>query len=257
MISRWKAQVPVTILEKSRSTALLTDSVDQHGVFVRTDAPLPPMTLVRMKFVLPPNQGELFTHGMATEVVKQDSLGAPGVRISFFAATSEELASWQQFIQYLRGRNPVATASARSVVIADVEEDANDSCIYVDGVERSDFAAGSFFLKCHAPLTVGTHVRVSIFAGEGDAQLGLHCVVRRHVSGREGGFGLECRDMTPPALRQLEAFLRAGTTTMRAELRVMRTPAGPAGMQTVPGPFGDSRSLDLDEPWSIPPSADS
>ncbi|HEY2515523.1 MAG TPA: PilZ domain-containing protein [Polyangiaceae bacterium] len=253
MISRWKAQIPVTILEKSRTTALLTDSVDQHGVFVRTDAPLAPMTLVRMKFVLPPNDEELVTHGMVTEVVKQDSLGAPGVRIRFFAAAGEELASWHQFIQYLRQRHPAAVA--RSVVIADAEEE-NDAAIYVDGLERSDFSAGSFFLKCHTPLSVGTHVRVSIFAGEGGAQLGLHCVVRRQVSGREGGIGLECRDMTPPALRQLDTFLRATSTSLRAELRVMRVPAGPASMQTVPGPFGSSTSLALDEPWSIPPTAE-
>jgi hypothetical protein len=62
---RWKAQVSVSLVARNQTSLLLTDSVSLSSIFVRTDAPPPPMALLRLEFRLPPDDVPLVIHGVA------------------------------------------------------------------------------------------------------------------------------------------------------------------------------------------------
>ena len=72
-MQRWKAQIAISFLGRNQSALHLTESVGVDGVFVRTDAPPAPMTLVRIEFLMPPDDDRLVMHGMVASVVRPES----------------------------------------------------------------------------------------------------------------------------------------------------------------------------------------
>jgi hypothetical protein len=260
---RWKAQVPVAFLARNQSTVLLTESVSESGVFVRTDARPPAMTLLRVQFLLPPDNARLVIHGMVANIVRPQSPHAvSGVEIVFFAKSDDGQARWDRFIKYLRETHPQALE--RPVMLARDVAEAVERYAFVDDFSAVDVLPGGMFLATEQRFAVGTDVRVTLVDSATAKQRTIDCVVRRRMTGTEKGIGVEYRNMTSEAWENLTTFLREfeEKRTLRAEVHIVRAPYAPMTMQTLPGPWSNDEpappsvsTVASDERWSSPPES--
>ena len=255
---RWKAQIAVEILGRNQTTVLLTDSVSEQGIFLRTDAPPPPMTLLRLEIRLAPDDTKLVVHGMVAHTVQpQRAHGVPGVEVAFFAMSGEALHAWAQFIKHLRAAHP--DASYRPVALARELDGVLGSHAFVDEIDASDISPKGMFLATRQRFAVGTDVRVTLIDSQSSAQRSISGVVRRRVTGEEAGVGIEYCNMTRDAWADLDVLLRnAGPCALRAEVHVVRAPSVPLMMNTLEGPCTPDGRASIHAPrredsWSLPP----
>ena len=113
---RWRAQISVSLVARNQASLLLTESVSLSSVFIRTDAPPEPMSLVRLELRLPPDEVALVVHGMVTNTVASNAHVVPGVEIVFYAKSRDAGARWERFIQYLERTHP--QSKERPVLLA-------------------------------------------------------------------------------------------------------------------------------------------
>jgi hypothetical protein len=261
---RWKAQVPVAFLARNQSAVLLTESVTANGVFVRTDAPPPPMTLLRVQFLLPPDSARLVIHGMVANTVRpQSPHSVAGVEVVFFAKSADGNARWDRFIKFLRETHPEAID--RPVMLARDVAESVERYAFVNDFSAIDVLPGGMFLATEQRFAVGSDVRVTLIDSATTERRAIDCVVRRRMTGSEKGIGVEYRNMTSDAWVDLTTFLRAfeGERRLRAEVHVVRAPYAPMTMQTLPGPWSNDvdpapesvSSVAREDSWSLPPDS--
>jgi hypothetical protein len=233
---RWKAQISVSLVARNQTSILLTESVSLSSVFVRTDAPPPPMALLRLELRLPPDDERLVVHGMvANTVIPTSEHAAPGVEIVFYANSGAAGARWQRFTQYLAKTHPQSIE--RPVLLARDAIDPVERAAFVDDFRAVDVAPNGMFLATRQPFAVGTDVRVVLVDSETTEERALDCVVRRRATGAEPGIGLEYRNMTGEAWTRLVSFVSGSSRALRAKIQVVRAPHVPMMMQTLPGPW--------------------
>jgi hypothetical protein len=144
--SRWKAQISVSLIARNQTSILLTESVSLSGVFVRTDAPPPPMALLRLELRLPPDDERLVVHGMvANTVIPKNEHAAPGVEIVFYANDGAASARWERFTQYLIKSHPQSAETP--VLLARDAIDPVERGAFVDDVRAVDVTPNGMFLK--------------------------------------------------------------------------------------------------------------
>ncbi len=261
---RWKAQVPVAFLARNQSAVLLTESVSASGVFVRTDAPPAPMTLLRVQFLLPPDNARLLIHGMVANTVRPPAAHAVGgVEVVFFAKSADGNARWDRFIRFLEETHPESID--RPVMLARDVSEPVDRYAFVDEFSAVDVLPGGMFLATTQRFAVGSDVRVTLIDTKTTELRTIDCVVRRRTMGTDQGIGLEYRNMTSDGWADLATFLRGseGPRSLRAELHVVRAPYTPMTMQTLPGPWsndavpapGSVSSASRESSWSLPPES--
>jgi PilZ domain len=256
---RWKAQIAVEFLGRNQSSVLLTDSVSARSVFVRTDAPPPPMTLLRVQFLLPPDDARLVIPAMVANTVLPTSAHAvPGVEIAFFGESGQANQRWGKFIAHLRKTHPESVD--RPVMLARDVAEAMDRYALVDGFRSVDVSPSGMFVATTQRFVVGSDVRVTLIDVASKEERSVDCVVRRRATRGEQGIAVEYRNMTGETWTDLVAFLRGadGARALRAEIQVVRTPYVPMTMQTLPGPWSSdavppSRPEPPEDSWSLPP----
>jgi hypothetical protein len=256
---QWKAQIAVAILGRNQKSILLTESVGLGSIFVRTDAPPPPMTLVRLQLVLPPDDARVVLHAMvANTVMPAGAHAVPGVELAFFAKGGEANKRWDRFIQYLRRTHP--EAANRPVVLSRDAMEPIERYAFVDQFHSVDVSPTGMFVATRQRFAVGTDVQITLIDVDTKEQRAVDCLVRRRTAGGEEGIAVEYRNMTSRGWDDLVTFLRGadGGRALRAELRVVRAPCAQMAMQTLPGPWSSdavppSSRSSTDDSWSLPP----
>ncbi len=108
---RFRCALPVTLRKRSGALELLTSDVGFRDAFVRTDAPPPCGSLVRLDFVLPPD-GAVVSISAAVEAIvpaSPDAAHYPGFLARLIGLDGPPKARWEALVQSLREHHPDAT----------------------------------------------------------------------------------------------------------------------------------------------------
>ena len=107
--------VPVLVRLKSANIELVTGNISRHGVFMRTDNPLPDRQLVKMRFTIPGSIA-LEVVGMVARRVLPGSSGpsGPGMGVDFFSIGKDDKKVWDRFCMELERKPELATVMQSS-----------------------------------------------------------------------------------------------------------------------------------------------
>jgi len=102
-VPRYSVSLPVRIRLKRSTVEMLTSEVSRHGVFVRSDDPIPVRHLVQLTLTLPDSK-IVEVMGMVARIVRpgEDEPSGPGMGIDFFAMSAAAKTHWAEFIYRLR-----------------------------------------------------------------------------------------------------------------------------------------------------------
>ncbi|HEY2513333.1 MAG TPA: PilZ domain-containing protein [Polyangiaceae bacterium] len=101
--TRYRCELPITLIARSGNVRLLTDNVSYRGFFLRTDSPPPRMQLLQVQFTLPGHETPITTHAMVVYVTGSDA-AMRGAGVCFFAMDAGIRKDWEAFIVATRER---------------------------------------------------------------------------------------------------------------------------------------------------------
>ncbi len=109
--ARFRCALPVTLRKRSGALELLTSDVSFRDAFVRTDAPPPISSLVRLDFVLPPDGATISISAAVDAIVpaSPDAAHYPGFLARLIGLDGPPKARWDALVQSLREHHPDAT----------------------------------------------------------------------------------------------------------------------------------------------------
>ncbi|MBI2892187.1 MAG: PilZ domain-containing protein [Deltaproteobacteria bacterium] len=210
-------------------TVLETEDVSLSGVFVRTAKTVVPMRqLLRLDLHLPPEDDELALHAMAVHAVPLDNGRErnPGLGLQLYGNGREPLARWGRFIAFVRQSSPDdadSTPFARTSDkappdrlvrqfdrIAAVLEVRLQTLDDLHVMHTRDVSKGGIFLLTDRPRSVGDELALTIVHPVTAGEFCVACVVRRQVSGREIGMGVELMGMDEYRRQEWWDFVMAG-----------------------------------------------
>ena len=113
---RYSVAVPVTIVSRTPLT-LLTENVSFRGMFLRTDARLPKMHLLRVQIAVPTCATPIDTHVVVMTVLPA-GVRAAGVGVAFFALEGEARKEWENFVGFVREQQISLGKSAEPALVA-------------------------------------------------------------------------------------------------------------------------------------------
>lgn len=101
--------VPVLVRLKSANIELVTGNISRHGVFMRTDNPLPERQLVKMSFTIPGSIALEVVGMVARRVLPGDSgSSGPGMGVDFFSIGKDDKKVWDRFCMELERKPELA-----------------------------------------------------------------------------------------------------------------------------------------------------
>jgi hypothetical protein len=109
-LARFRCALPVTLRKRSGPLELLTSDVSFRDVFVRTDAPPPANSLVRLDLTVPP-EGAVISVSAAVDAVVPATPAAehyPGFLARLVGLSGPPKARWDSFVASLRQDHPEA-----------------------------------------------------------------------------------------------------------------------------------------------------
>ncbi len=248
-MSTYRVQIAATFVSRSQSTALLTDHVSAHGVFVRTDSPPCVGELLRIEFLLPHTKTRVLMHGVAARIVEAEAgHSVPGVQIMFFAKEGTSSLLWDRFIQHVQETYPESVTCP--IVLAEGVVDqvrrahprvTPSVSIDVGGASAvvGNLSMGGMFIKTEAEFDLGARICVTLEDPRNRARVQLGCVVRRQVFGAQRGIGVEFESLNATSRAALKEIVAAATPTepVKALCELLVQRAQPQRKPTLPGLF--------------------
>jgi len=191
---RFRCAVPVTLRRKGTDLHLLTSEVSFRDAFVRTTAPPPPNSMVRLVFTLPPDEAKITLSAHVTEIVAADANPDhyPGFVAKFLGLDGAAKERWEALVQSLRG--PEVGAVDTTVVFAPLSyldlfqsqgPAAGDlwlqpaSVEELDRIVRKDVPSGWLLIGTDTPMTPGANVTIQLLHPITQTVFAIDGVVRR------------------------------------------------------------------------------
>jgi hypothetical protein len=102
---RHRVRIRVALLLNGRNHELTTENVSLRGVFLRSNDPVPPRQLVRLRLVLPPHDEVLVVPAMVVRSVEPSTVaeGEAGFGVRFVGLDGEPKELWLRFLRYVDG----------------------------------------------------------------------------------------------------------------------------------------------------------
>ena len=218
---RYLVELPISVKSGTTTRKLLTHNVSFRGLFVRTDDPPVPRTLLRLDAELPPNDERFRSHGMAVWIVTPEEATEeqpPGIGVQFYAMGAERI-KWEAFILWARrtAEQPIVDAEP----VADVKPPTPDAVrrahprreIHLRVCPRTvdellemysrDVSKGGMFVRTDRAFDVNTVLQLDVSHPETHQVFGLEAIVRRLAKTGDRGIGVEFQNSGE---QQLEAF---------------------------------------------------
>jgi len=199
---RYHCALPVTLRRRGEDLHLLTSSVTFTDAFIRTTAPPPINSLVRLSFAMPPDERRLALSAHVTGIVAADS-GVdhyPGFAARFVGLDGPPRELWESLVWKLRREHQEAGTStvvfARPSYVARFQLGApvaEDLCLVPDTVEdlarvvHEDVPSGNLFVPTATSMMLGANVRVNVVHPITKDVVPLDGVVRRRGTGDRPG----------------------------------------------------------------------
>jgi len=191
---RYRCAVPVTLRRKGTDLQLLTSEVSFKDAFVRTLAPPPVNSLVRLGFTLPPDDAKITLSAHVTGVIAADGNPDhyPGFTARFVGLDGAAKDRWEELVQSLRPEDMGAVDT--TVVFAPLSyvdlfqssgPAAGDLWLQPRSVEelerivREEIPTGTVFIPNAAAVTAGANVKIQLLHPVTQAVFALDAVVRR------------------------------------------------------------------------------
>ncbi len=191
---RFRCAVPVTLRRKGTDLHLLTSEVSFKDAFVRTTAPPPANSLVRIVVTLPPDDAKITLSAHVTEIVLADANPDhyPGFTARFMGLDGPAKERWEALVQSLRGED--LGAKDTTVVFAPLSyldlfqsqgPAAGDlwlrpaSVEELDRIVRKDVPNGSVLIPTETPVTPGANVTIQLLHPVTQTVFAIDGVVRR------------------------------------------------------------------------------
>ena len=216
---RFRCAVPVTLRRKGTDLHLLTSEVSFRDAFVRTTAPPPANSLVRLVFTLPPDDAKITLSAHVTGIVAADGNPDhyPGFVARFVGLDGAAKSRWEELVQSLRGEE--LGARDTTVVFAPLSyldlfqsqgPAAGDLWLQPQSVEeldrivREEVPAGSVLIPGAEPLTPGSNVTIQLLHPITQTVFAIDGVVRRRGAEVQDGVVVTITPMSPERARELE-----------------------------------------------------
>jgi hypothetical protein len=191
---RFRCAVPVTLRRKGTDLHLLTSEVSFKDAFVRTNAPPPANSLVRLVFTLPPDDDKITLSAHVSGIVAADGNPDhyPGFEARFVGLDGAAKDRWEALVQSLRGEE--LGAKDTTVVFAPLSyldlfqsqgPAAGDlwlqpaSVEELDRIVRQDIPNGSVLIATETPVTPGANVTIQLLHPITQTVFALEGVIRR------------------------------------------------------------------------------
>jgi len=192
--SRYRCAVAVTLRRRGTDLELLTSEVSFRDAFVRSLAPPPANSLVRLVFTLPPDDAKIALSAHVTDVIAVDTTADhyPGFYARFVGLDGPAKDRWEALVQSLRGEELGAKDS--TVVYAPLSyvdlfqsrgPAAGDlwlqpaSVEELDRIVRQEIPGGTVFVPTQAPVTPGANVTIQLLHPVTQTVFALDGIVRR------------------------------------------------------------------------------
>jgi hypothetical protein len=193
-MTTYRCAVPVTLRRKGTDLHLLTSEVSFTEAFVRTNAPPPANSLVRLVFTLPPDDTQIALSSHVTSVIAMNDNPDhyPGFTARFVGLDGPAKERWEALVQSLRTED--SGASDTTVVFAPLSyvdlfqaqgPAAGDlwlqpaSVDELDRIVREQIPTGAVYVASSTPFTPGTNVVIQLLHPVTQAVFAMDGVVRR------------------------------------------------------------------------------
>jgi hypothetical protein len=193
----FRCALAVILKKRTENLELLTSEISFAGAFVRTTAPPPLNSLVRLLVTLPPDDMVLDVSAHVTEIVGPtgDAEHYPGFAARFVALNGPVKRRWETLVQSVR-----STVSARTITFArpsyvmrlQLKEPTSQLRYRPSTFEElatlieEQIPAGSFFVPTTDPVVLGSNVKVTIVHPITEDTLELPGSIVRNGSGAPG-----------------------------------------------------------------------
>ncbi len=199
---RYRCALPVALRRRGEDLQLLTSDVTFKDAFVRTAAPPPENSLVRLVFTLPPDDAKLAVSAHVTRVVTtlagDDEY--PGFAARFVALDGPVKDLWEKLVLKLRREHAASVTTtvtfarpsyvARFQLTAPVADDIRLLPETIEDFARvvtEDIPTGMLFIPTTTSATLGANVCVKVVHPITRDVFPLEGVVRRRGAGSQAG----------------------------------------------------------------------
>lgn len=197
---RFHCALPVTLRRRGEDLHLLTSDVTFKDAFIRSTAPPPLNSLVRLVFALPPDDTKLALSAHVTDVVPAEGSAEryPGFAVRFVALDGAAKDLWEGLVWRLKRDHREAAATtvmfarpsyvARFQLGAPVADDIRLAPGSVEELARiinEEIPTGTLVIPTAAPTVLGANVRVEIVHPITDDVVPLEGVIRRRGAGAQ------------------------------------------------------------------------
>jgi hypothetical protein len=219
----YRVRIGAVLLSRSNNVPMLTDTVGERCVRLRTDDPPKAMELVRARFKLPPTEDEIVVNAMITSTTRVADGGVtPGAILEFYALDGDPARRWDEFMNYVRANYPQAAETPVTLAGSGATDQVQRKFVRHPakmsvrmtwgGLESShntsDVSLGGMFVQTLEPPAVGSLVTITVDDGRASEPFVHECVVMRRVFGTQGGIGLEFFNMSDGSRRQFARSVR-------------------------------------------------
>ncbi len=174
---RHRVRIRAALLLNGRNHDLSTENVSPRGVFLRSNDPVAPRQLVRLRLVLPPHDEVLVVPAMVVHAVDPDAASdgiVAGFGVRFVGLDGEPKDRWTRFMRYVDGLAAGGELTNLEVVSVAVDPELTpyrplvDLAISVDSVEQlealisEEVSRGRVLIPIDVPVPTATPVRVHL-----------------------------------------------------------------------------------------------
>lgn len=262
---RYKAEIAADLLQgDKRIVSSYTLNLSMRGAFIVTDDPPALRTLLRVRFVLPPDDRPVLLHCMAAHVVppgpdRPAATGADlpaGVGIQLYGVGGVDGTRWQHFVRWLRTErsssleHPIVFHKRRAQAAAPKNLDpAFDSKVKlrfrsIDELKKlyeTNIERGALMLPVRGELLEGTELEIVLVHPEHQRTFALRGAVRQNVKrGDFSGVSVQLAELDRERMEELHDFVSSNisitidfNTGSLPQYRPMRT-TDAAGLETGP-----------------------
>lgn len=222
---RYKAEIDVDLLQgDKRIVRSYTMNISIRGAFIVTDVPPALRTLLRVRFVLPPDDQPVLLHCVAVHVVRPGTDEPAGVGIQLYGVGGVDGTRWQQFVRWLRTDRPESLEQSITFIkrsappppkTVDPAFDGRVKLRFrsIDELRRlyeTNLERGALMLPTRGELPEGAELELALIHPEHTRSFQLHGVVRQNIKrGDFSGVSVQLTDLDDVRMAELEDFVRS------------------------------------------------
>jgi hypothetical protein len=196
---RYRFELPATILSRRDAVTAVTENVSYRGVFLLTTAKVAKRELIRVRFSLPNDGGEIVANAMVVYVVgANDADGRPqGLGLQFYGLDGQPRARWEKLVASVREQSsdevsrvvalpgtPEAVATRPELPVRVATRAALERFIALD-------LARMLVIRTNEAFAVGSELTLRLVHPDHGGTFALNCVVRHRMFGTHAGVGVE------------------------------------------------------------------